>query len=127
MKLMMQGQQRLLPSTLLLQIPWLRKQTQRLFHQDKVGFQRSPIRMNVKPAHRHDQISYGAPQIRIDRPLGHHPIFLLAPKYLFLKFTLNAIFRRVAVAAETHTRQERSILPTILAGLVIALATIAEA
>lgn len=126
-KSMMHGLPRLPPLTLLQQMPLLRKQTQPPYHQHKVAFQRSPLRMNVKPAHHHDQISYGARQIKIDRPRGRLPIFLLAPKYLFLRFTLNATYRRAALAAETHTSQGRSILLKILVGLVIALATIAEA
>lgn len=126
-KLMMQGLPRLLQLRPLLQMPSLRKQTQPPFHQDKVVFQRSHLRMNVRPAHHHDQISYGARQIRIDLPLGRLPTFLLAPKFLFLKFTLNAISLRVALAAEMHTRRGRITLPIILVGLVITLATIAEA
>lgn len=126
-KLMMQGLPRLLPLRPLQQMPSLRKQTQPPYHQHKVAFQRSPLQMSAKPARHHDQISFGARQIKIDHPPGRLPIFLLAPKYLFLRFTQNATFRHAALAAETLTSQERSILPTILVGLVIALATTAEA
>ena len=123
---MMQGLLRLLLLAPLLQMSSLRKQTQ-LPSQQEVAFQRSPLRMNVRPAHRRDQISHVARQIKIGRPLGRLPTSLLAPKYLFPRFTLNATFRRAALAAETHTSQGRSTLETILVGLVIALATIAEA
>lgn len=123
---MMQGLLRLLPLALLLQMPSLRKQTQPPSQQEVV-FQKSPLRMNARPAHRHDQISHGPQQIKIDRPPGRLPTFLLAPKYLFLTFTLNATFRHAARAAETHTSQGQSILLTVLVGLVMALATIAEA
>lgn len=125
-KSMMHGLPRLLLLTPLQQMLSLRKQTQPPYHQHKVAFQRSPLRMNAKPGRHHDQISYGARQIKIDRPPGRLPIFLLAPKYLFLRFILNATFQRAALAAETHTSQERIILLIILVGLVIMLAKIAE-
>lgn len=125
-KSMMQGLLRLLLLAPLLQMSSLRKQTQ-LPSQQEVVFQRSPLRMNVRPAHRRVQISHVARQIKIGRPLGRLPTFLLALKCLFLRFTLNATFRRAALAAETHTRQGRTILRTVLVGLVITLAMIAEA
>jgi hypothetical protein len=123
---MMQGLLRLLPLAPLLQMSSLRKQTQPPSQQEVV-FQRSPLRMNARPAHRHDQISHGAQQIKIDRPLGRLPTFLLAPRFLFPTFTLNVTSRHAALAVETHTSQGRSILLTVLVGLVMALATIAEA
>lgn len=126
-RLMMQGLLRLLPLKRLRQVPSPRKQMQLPSHQDKVASRRSLLRRNARPAHRHDQISYGALQTKIDRLPGLHPIFLLAPKYLFPMFTLNAIFQLVVLAAEMQTSQGQIIPPTILAGLVIMLATTAEA
>ena len=79
-KLMMQGLPRLRPLTPLLQMPSPRKQTQLPYHQNKVAFQRSLLQMNVKPAHHHGQISYGARQIKIGHLPGRLLIFLLAPK-----------------------------------------------
>ena len=126
-RLMMQGLPRLLPLKQLRQVPSPRKQTQLPSHQDKVASRRSLLRRNARLAHRHDQISYGALQTKIDHLPGLHPIFLLAPKYPFLMFTLNAIFQLVALAVETQISQGQIIPPTILAGPVIMLATTAEA
>jgi hypothetical protein len=78
--------------------------------------------MNVKLAHHHGQTSYEARLLSIGRP----PIFLLAQRCRFHTFNLNVTSRDVA-AVETCTSHEWSILPTVVVGLVITLATTAEA